>query len=118
MCRARSGGQLACPASSLINHVKYAILANKATAYLQNNYQLILAKARSKVARLIGDIPSIICSQADLQSFQYPDPTVELVAHIAPPQADGLRYYACRYTCRCVQNMQEHCWAEHRWANN
>ncbi|KAH0419399.1 hypothetical protein CcaCcLH18_14383 [Colletotrichum camelliae] len=67
---------------------KYAVLANEATAHLRNNHRSIPAEARSKVARLVGDIPGIIRSQADLRSFQYPDPTVEPVAHIAPPQAD------------------------------
>ncbi|KAK1837729.1 hypothetical protein CCHR01_19649 [Colletotrichum chrysophilum] len=55
---------------------KYAVLANEVTAHLRNHHRSITAKARSKVAGLVGDIPGIIRSQADLQSFQYPDSTV------------------------------------------
>ncbi|KAK2736676.1 hypothetical protein CKAH01_18891 [Colletotrichum kahawae] len=97
---------------------KYAVVANEVTAHLHNHYQSITAKARSKVARLVSDIPSIIRSQADLQSFQYPDSTVKPIAHIAPPQVDRLHCYSCRYICRCVQNMQEHCRVEHGWQND
>ncbi|KAF4417412.1 hypothetical protein CFRS1_v015953 [Colletotrichum fructicola] len=73
---------------------KYAVLANEATAHLRDNHRSIPAEARSRVAGLVGDIPGIIRSQADLQSFQYPDPTVEPVAHIAPPRADEKRFEA------------------------
>ncbi|KAK2758592.1 hypothetical protein CKAH01_05640 [Colletotrichum kahawae] len=97
---------------------KYAVIANEVTAHLRNHHRSITAKARSKVARLVGDIPSIIRSQADLQSFQYPDSTVKPIAHIAPPQVDGLRCHSCRYMCRRVRNMQEHCRVEHGWQND
>ncbi|OHE98663.1 hypothetical protein CORC01_06114 [Colletotrichum orchidophilum] len=97
---------------------QYAVVANEVTAHLRNHHGSITAEARGKVARLVGDIPSIVRSQTELESFQYPDATVEPIAHIAPPQVDGLRCYLCRYMCRRARNLQEHCRAEHGWENN
>ncbi|KAF6781767.1 hypothetical protein CSOJ01_16052, partial [Colletotrichum sojae] len=96
---------------------KYAVVANEAAAHLRNHHGSISTKDRVKVAKVVGNIPDIIQSQDELQSFPYPAATVEPIGHIAPPQTDGLRCQACRYVCRRVRNMQEHCRVEHGWKN-
>ncbi|KAK2036070.1 hypothetical protein LZ31DRAFT_436957, partial [Colletotrichum somersetense] len=97
---------------------RYAVVGNEVLTHLRNQHRGIEAAERKRIADRIRSLRGIICSQTELQSFRYPDPTVEPIAHIAPPQADGLRCHACRSVCRCVVNMQRHCRAEHGWKND
>ncbi|KAF6805085.1 hypothetical protein CPLU01_16012 [Colletotrichum plurivorum] len=96
---------------------RYAVVSDEVLAHLRNHHRRIKVAERKRIIERIQSVRGIIRSQTELQSFPYPDATVEPIAHIAPPQADGLRCQACRYACRRVRNMQEHCRVEHGWKN-
>ncbi|CAI0655720.1 unnamed protein product [Colletotrichum noveboracense] len=78
---------------------RYAVIGNEG----------IKAAERKGIADRVQSLQGSIRSQTELQSFQYPDATVKLIAYIAPPQPEGFRCHACNYMCRRVTNMQRYC---------
>ncbi|KAK4444177.1 hypothetical protein QBC34DRAFT_487938 [Podospora aff. communis PSN243] len=97
---------------------QFACIADEVGSHLRKHHNSIHTKVRSEIARVVQEIPGIICNQEQLRAFPYPAASTEPIPFIAPPQTDGLRCDTCSYVVRSRQRIQAHCREKHRWEND
>ena len=96
---------------------RFGCVANEAATHLRTRHRDIPNQDRRIIIGKIRQIRDIICHQADLVEFQFPEPTAEPLPFLEPPRLDGLRCFLCPYIARHIQKIQEHCRAKHGWKN-
>lgn len=95
----------------------FAVLLNEVSSHLVKRHQEITTAEQHNIVKKAADIPDARSSQADLQGFCFPPPTIDCVPYLAPPKKDGLKCNECPYIARHVQKIQEHCRKKHKWEN-
>ncbi|KAM7188699.1 Protein of unknown function (DUF3505) domain containing protein [Rhypophila sp. PSN 637] len=96
----------------------YACVANEVATHLGKQHHEIEPKERSRIAKLVEEIPGIIPNQAGLCGFRFPPATTEPIPFIAAPEIDGIRCNECGFVIRTTQGIQKHCRREHGWKND
>ncbi|KAK4155073.1 hypothetical protein C8A00DRAFT_42226 [Chaetomidium leptoderma] len=96
----------------------FACIADEVTTHLRKHHDSVKAKDRAAIAALVGEIPGVVCNQAELRTFRFPPPTVEPIPFITPLETDGLRCDTCGYVTRRLRWIQEHCRKDHGWVND
>ncbi|KXH39658.1 hypothetical protein CSAL01_12557 [Colletotrichum salicis] len=97
---------------------QFAVAAKEITTHVRTRHSTIRPSERAQIAHTISNIPGVLLDQAAAAQLRYPDPTSSPILHLAKPQADGIRCHQCRYVCRQVRRIQEHCRTEHGWSNS
>ncbi|KAK4206214.1 hypothetical protein QBC37DRAFT_445140 [Rhypophila decipiens] len=97
---------------------RYACVANEVNTHLRKQHTEIKPSERSRIARLVEEIPGIIPNQAGLCGFSYPPATTEPIPFIAAPEIDGIRCDECGFATRTVRGIQGHCREEHGCEND
>jgi hypothetical protein len=69
------------------------------------------------VAEVIANIPGVTKDQSGLEEFQFPPPTINSVAFLAPPKPDGLKCRKCPYIVKHLKKIKAHCHDCQHWNN-
>ncbi|KAL7940097.1 hypothetical protein V8C42DRAFT_364375 [Trichoderma barbatum] len=86
----------------------FAVLVNEVSTHLLKRHRAITAADRRDLVKKAAELQDAKRSQADLQAFIFPFPTITCVPYLAPPKKDGLKCSKCAYIARQVQKIQEH----------
>ena len=97
---------------------EYACVADEVGTHLRKEHGHITASERSRIAKLIKEIPEIIHDQAGLRRFRFPPVITKLILYIAALACDGIRCNECGFVIRSTQGIQKHCRDEHGWEND
>lgn len=95
----------------------FACVVDEVPAHLKKHHITINASERQRIHTVVSTIPGLIRNQAELRTFEPPEPTTEPIPFIAAPKSDGLACRTCRYVARHRQLIQNHCHKEHGWIN-
>lgn len=95
----------------------FAVLVNEVSTHLLKRHRAITAADRRDLVKKAAELQDAKRSQADLQAFVFPFPTITCVPYLAAPKKDGLKCSKCAYIARQVQKIQEHCKTKYKWEN-
>ncbi|KAM7213331.1 Protein of unknown function (DUF3505) domain containing protein, partial [Rhypophila decipiens] len=97
---------------------RYGCVANEVAMHLRKQHHEIKPSERSRIVKLVEEIPGIIPNKAGLSRFQFPPATTEPIPFIAAPEIDGIRCDECGFVIRTIRGIQGHCREEHGWEND
>ena len=99
---------------------EYAVRPVHVLAHLQQEHRRLAQSSRESIARTFSTLIGVANRKEDIQ---YPSPQDVPVTGL-PVHSDGLRCTAvteqgsqCRYICRTMQGIQQHCKQQHGWGN-
>ncbi|KAK3896635.1 hypothetical protein C8A05DRAFT_20434 [Staphylotrichum tortipilum] len=97
---------------------QFACVAAEVPSHLRTKHRHIQATERSRIAKIVDNIPGITRRQDQLRSFRFPAPTAAPVRFIAAPVSDGIRCDSCGFVVRTITGMRQHCREEHGWVSD
>src|SRR6516164_6897731 len=78
---------------------------------------------RQRIVNVVAEIDGLIQNNEELRQCKFPFPLQisKPITALAKPRKNGMRCTfsvagsPCSYICCSMQQMQEHCWEEHKW---
>ncbi|KAK3896525.1 hypothetical protein C8A05DRAFT_20509, partial [Staphylotrichum tortipilum] len=92
---------------------QFAYIAGEVPSHLRTKHRYIQASERSRIVKIVDNIPGIMQRQDQLRSFRFPVPTAVPVRFIAAPVSDGIRYNSCTFVVRTIDRIRRYCRDKH-----
>ena len=100
---------------------QYAVVPVQMQRHLREHHSRLSVQQRNGMIAKVQSLPDLASTMAEVI---YPTPRSDPIPEL-PVFHDGLRcvgrlpeHRKCRYVCRTVRRIQEHCKQTHQWANN